>query len=206
MSIYWLIWCAWYEYGKFIGVEFDNDKYSLFINFISEVSFIIPYKGICFISEKPKINWVDGNLSKDGGKAVEYADGYGLFSLNGVTVPEYLAMTNSGELDIQKFHDEKNADVRTEFIRKYGVDRMLDLGKQLDTHENYDEEWWTKSAYELWDMASIFEGIDYAPHLKMTNATTGVFHVEAVSPECRTIRDALKERFGGRDLDIIAIK
>jgi hypothetical protein len=39
----------------------------------------------------------------------------------------------------------------------------------------------------------------------MTNQTTGVFHVEAVSPRCRTLADAIKERLGGRDLKITAI-
>jgi hypothetical protein len=54
-------------------------------------------------------------------------------------------------------------------------------------------------------MNHLFEGINYAPHLKMLNQTTGVWHVEAVSPSCMSVADAIKDRFGGRDLNIIGI-
>jgi hypothetical protein len=78
-------------------------------------------------------------------------------------------------------------------------------GSQLDTFKNYNEEWWTKSEYELWDMNTVFEGVDYAPHLKMRNATTGIWHVEAVAPNCKTLNDAIQDRFNGRDFCIEAI-
>lgn len=136
--------------------------------------------------------------------AVEYKN-WGVYSLNGIRVPEYLAMTPSEDLEIDWFHQQQNADVRTEFVRKFGVERMLSMGKKIDTHENYDEEWWTKSEYELWDMASLFPNLDYQPYLKMQNQTTKVWHVEAVSPNCRTLEDAIKERFGGMNFKITSI-
>jgi len=82
---------------------------------------------------------------------------------------------------------------------------MLSLGKKIGSYENYDEEWWTKSEYKLWDMAALFPNLNYQPYLKMMNQTTKIWHVEAVSPDCRTLRDAIKERFGGRDFTIKAI-
>ena len=91
------------------------------------------------------------------------------------------------------------------FVKKYGVERMLELGTKIDTYENYDEEWWTKSEYELWDMKNLFVGVKFAPHLKMLNQTTRVWHVEAVSPRCRSLQDAIKERFRGRELEVISI-
>jgi hypothetical protein len=54
-------------------------------------------------------------------------------------------------------------------------------------------------------MSAIFDGLDYAPYLMMTNLTTGIYHFEGVSPACRTLKDAIKERLGGRDLIIKAI-
>ena len=201
LAIFWLSWCGWYEYGKSIGVEFDNDKYDLFVNFNSEVNFIIPYKNICFISEKPTdIHWKDNNLHKDGDMAVKYSDGYGMHFLNGVKVPEYLAMTPEGELNIDFFTKETNADIKAEFIRKYGIDRMKHLGKSIDNHKNHNQNWWSKSEYELIDMAPIFTNIEFAPHLWMKNQTTGVYHLEAVHPECRNIEQALKFRSRNRNI------
>ena len=199
LGTHWLSSCGWYDFCRSIGVNFDKDKYDLFINFSSEVNFIIPYEGVCFISEKPTaIHWKDDKLHKDGGLAVEYSDGYGIYSLNGVTVPEYLAITPEGDLDIEFFKEEKNADVKAEFIRKYGIDRMSNMGKSVDSYKNYDEFWWTKSEYELIDMSPIFSKITYAPHLRMKNLTTNIYHLEGVHPDCKTIKEALNFRWGGR--------
>ena len=206
LGLWWLVWCAWYDFGQYIGVEFDKDIFDLFMNYSSNVHFIMPYEGIAFVSEKlVECHWENDKLHADGKMSYKYADGYGGYTLNGVPVPEYLAMTPEEDLDIEFFNNTKDADVRTEFLRKYGIERMIDHGKLVDTYQNYDNEWFNKSQYELYDMAKLFEGVEYAPHLKMTNLTTGVYHVEAVGPNCRTIEDAVKDRFGGKALNIINI-
>lgn len=178
----------------------------------AKIGCIYPLDELTVVSQKPtEIHTNENNvLHRDGGPALVYA-GYGdvnVYSLNGVAVPEYLAVTPEEQLDINLYNKEKNADVRSEFVRKVGIERFLEKGKLVDTYKNYsgDEyEWWHKSEYELWDMASMFDGLEYAPYIKMVNQTTGIFHMEGVSPACRTVADALKERFGGRDLIIKAI-
>jgi hypothetical protein len=175
----------------------------------AKLGLIYPLDDICVVTKKPKkiITDARGRLHCENGMALEY-EGWGFYSLNGVTVPEYLVMTPAEELSMDFFKKETNADVKAEFVRKYGVERMLDLGKKIDSYENYDQEeqpWWWKSEYELWDMAVLFEGLEYQPYLKMKNQTTGIWHVEAVSPTCRTLKDAIKERFGGKEMKIVAI-
>lgn len=175
----------------------------------AKLGLIYPLDDICVVTDKPfKIATnSQGRLHCEDGMALQY-DGWGFYSLNGITVPEYLVMTPSEELSMDFFKKETNADIKAEFVRKYGVERMLDLGKKVDTYENYDQEeqsWWWKSEYELHDMAVLFEGLEYQPYLKMKNQTTGIWHVEAVSPSCRTLVDAIKERFGGKEMKIIAI-
>jgi hypothetical protein len=172
----------------------------------SELGFIYPLDDVCIVSQKPKtIKTNERGFHCDGGPALEF---YGnvppLYSLNGVTVEEYLAVTPSEQLSLDYYKTLKNADVKMEFVRKFGVERMIELGKPIDTYKIYNEEWWTKSQYELVDMAVIYENVPYAPHLKMLNQTTGIWHVEAVSPECNSIEDALRERFGG-DYEIAKI-
>lgn len=200
-----------YFYNE-LNISIDDElkeKYDVWSS-TTELGLIFPLEGICIVSEKPtsiKIN-ENGQLHCNNGPAIEYA-GHGdfkVYCLNGINVPEWLAMTAEEDLDLKKYHELKNADARTEFVRKFGIERMLgEFGNQLDTYENYDHEWWTKSEYELWDMASVFEGVGYAPHLKMLNQTTKIWHVEAVSPNCQTLQDAIKERFGGQDFTIAAI-
>ena len=173
-----------------------------------QLGFIYPLENVCIVSQKPSSIKLDDEhrLHCDGGPALTY-NGYGdfaIYSLHGVTVEKYLAETPGEQLSLDYYHTITNADQRTEFVRKYGVERMLDLGKKIDSHESYDQEWWTKSEYELWDMACLFEGVAYAPHLKMLNQTTGIWHVEAVSPHCENLAQAINDRMG--DFNIINIK
>ena len=205
---------SYYDYLLNEGlVKIDADlqkKYDAWVATVN-LGLIYPFDDVCFVTEKPMaIRYNErGQLHCENGPAMQYAGGYQFYSLNGINVPEYLVMTPSEDLDVEFFKKEKNADVKAEFVRKYGVERMLDLGKKLDSFENYDQEdhsWWWKSEYELWDMAVLFEGIPYQPYLKMRNATTSVWHVEAVSPSCLTLTDALKERFGGREMKILEIR
>ena len=195
-----------------VGIDMEDDlrtRYNAWSDTTS-LGLMFPLDEAMVVTEKPlEIHFNEENqLHAEGKPAIKYA-GHGEFEvylLNGVRVPKWLAMADDADLELSQYVEIKNADVRTEFVRKFGVERMLEsYGKKLDTFENYNEEWWNKSEYELWDMNAIFDGVSYAPHLKMKNATTGVWHVEAVSPECNTLSDAIKERLGGRDLQIQAI-
>lgn len=175
----------------------------------SKLGCIYPLENVTFVSEKPvKISFNDQNqVHCDGGPAIEY-DGLGdlrIYMLNGVVVPDWLATTNEGQLTMEQYNSITNADVRAEFVRKAGIEFFISKGTLLDTYKNYDGEeyeWWHKSEYQLYDMKSVFPSLPKAPFLKMLNQTTGIWHMEGVSPECKTIKDALKERFGGKDFII----
>jgi hypothetical protein len=163
---------------------------------------------MCIVSQKPSLVKLNeaGVIHCDGGPAIVY-EGQGdikIYALNGVTVPEWLAVTRSNEIPVERIHEIKNADVKAEFVRKIGVERLLEMGNKIDSYEAYNDEWYTKSEYELWDMNELFPNVDYAPHLKMLNQTTKIWHVEAVSPDCKTIKDALKDRYG-RNVAIVGI-
>lgn len=90
VTVWWLASSGWFDYGQYIGVEFDKEKYDLFMAFVSNVGFIIPYKGIAFVSDNPtRIVWDEaGRLSYDHDQAVKYQDGWGLYCLDGVTFKE----------------------------------------------------------------------------------------------------------------------
>lgn len=197
-----------------LGVELEQELYAKYKIWeaTAQIGCIYPLDNITVVCEKPTVIHLNENnvLHKDEAPALEY-DGLGdfkVYALNGVRVPEYVALTPAEQLDLEYYNKITNADVRAEFVRKIGIERFLDKGTLMDTYENYDaetHEWWHKSQYELWDMSFLFDGLDYAPFIKMTNMTTGIFHVEGVSPECRTVSAALKERFGGRDFVISSI-
>ena len=45
-----------------------------------------------------------------------------------------------------------------------------------------------------------YKPVKYAPFLYMKNQTTGVYHLEGIHPNCKTLYDAIKMRY--RDLDL----
>lgn len=178
----------------------------------SQIGMIYPLTNLSVVCKKPAEIHLNEKqvLHRDGGPALIYGGlgDFKVYSLNGVRVPQWLAETPAHEIAISRYNEIDNADVKAEFVRKVGVEAFVNISKKIDTYENYDErefDWWHKSQYELYDMSFLYPSFDYAPHLKMLNQTTGVWHVEAVSPSCRTLRDAIKERFGGREMKIIAI-
>lgn len=168
-----------------IGVKFDEDKYELFINFNSHINFIIPYKRICFVSHKPtEIHWKENKLHNEKGAAVLYKDGYSFYSLNGIKVPEWLVMTDSGKIDPQLALTEKNVDVQREIIRKVGAERMLKacnaktLDIFVDTHTKGGNE------YKLMQMkiGNIDRKYLYFEHASFP----GVFYAQPVHPDLKT--------------------
>ena len=141
----------------------------------------------------------------------------GVYYCDGVSVPQWLYKANKNSLDINDFKNMQNADFRSIFIKKAGIENFIEMGDIIDSYENYPEnEWWAKSEYKLIDMRKILareikrdinnEGIqivihyDYAPFLFMKNQTTGEYHLEGVSPNCRDLYDAIKMRYKGLDL------
>jgi hypothetical protein len=187
LGVWWLSWCGWYEYAKMVGVKFDEGNYNLFMDFNSEVNFIISYKGISFISEKPKkVHWKNNSLHNEKGKAVEYPDGYGIYCLNGVRVPEEIVTTSAEKIDPQIMLKEKNAEVRREIVRKIGIERICQkLGAEcIDKQDDYE--------LLLLDLQDGRK----RPYLKMLNPSIGTYHIEGVSPEIRTVEQALNWRNG----------
>jgi hypothetical protein len=197
-----------------VGVEIDAELYTKYKTWeaTSQLGCIYPMEEYTIVSEKPTEIYLnsENRLHRDGGAALTYA-GRGdlkVYSLNGVRVPEYVAVTPEEKLDLEYYKTITNADVKAEFVRKAGIERFKSLGKLLDTYQNYEGaeyEWWHKSQYELWDMEAIFDGLSSAPYLSMVNQTTGIFHFEGVSPDCQDLASAIKQRLGGRDMIITTI-
>jgi hypothetical protein len=189
-----------------MGVELEAELYAKYKIWetTSELGCIYPLDDFTIVSQKPtEIHMNENNvLHRDGGPALVYA-GMGdlkIYALNGVRVPEYVAVTPEETMDLEYYNTITNADVKAEFVRKVGIERFAEKGKLIDSYVKYDEEkypWVWKSQYELYDMESLFDGLPSAPFLKMTNLSTGIFHFEGVSPSCQDIPSAIKERLGG---------
>jgi hypothetical protein len=149
----------------------------------------LPHQNICWVSERHSGLHlsVDGRLHCENGRAIEYPDGWGVYVLNGVVMEPRHVLTPAERLDPREIVKEPNVDVRRELIRKAGITRLLDYGKEVDRQGNY----------RLVDMSPVFKGsgIRYAPYLLMDSASLAATqHLEGVSPECRTVEQAINWR------------
>ena len=148
------------------------------MSYVKNIGFVIPYKGIVFISEAPtKIVWEDGILHYDQGKAVEYADGYGLYSLKGVTFEEELywkiveeAITAEEVIKIQPIEKRMAA------IAMLKPDEMMKQmnGKLIDTG---------KKETKLYQVDNYMDTGDTEYAMVMECPSTGRIYVEWSPPE-----------------------
>jgi hypothetical protein len=134
---------------------------------------------------RPAIRLNGEQLHSDRGPAVSWPDGgQQYYFLNDVHVPREIVETPAPELDPRLMLREQNAEVRREIVRKIGIERICQaLGAQcLDRQGDYE--------LLLLDL----EDGRMRPYLKMKNPSVGVYHIEGVAPECRTVAEALAWR------------
>jgi len=153
----------------------------------------LPHEHICWISERHTTlcRNTRGQLHSIDGPAVAYPDGWEIYALNGVRVPRDLVMTSADQLDVREWCTTKqpNAEIRREAVRKVGIETVImRLGATVSDK---------RGDYELL-LFDIGDGRK-RPHLKMKNPSIGVFHVEGVHPDCKTVEQALNWRNGTTD-------
>ena len=183
--VWWLVWAAWYMFGKYIGVKFDNQSLKIFIDFVENVSFIIPYKGIAFVSETPKrISWENQLLHNKKEAAVEYADGYSLYCINGVRVTEKIVKTPE-KLTKNDWLKESNLEVRR-IIQERMPDFAKKIGGKVIDKSRMGE------LYEI-DLQNDPEKI--AHYLKLKDSSTERLYWLRVPPAIKKVEGGLKWSF-----------
>jgi hypothetical protein len=188
-------WLAFYDYfGEVLDLKEQTAKLKGLDMVAKSANWFLPHKKICWVSERHNIVRLNARnrLHCETGMALAYPDGWGIYALNGVRMkPEYV-LTSAQEIKPEMIMKETNIDVRRELIRKVGIDKMVGYGKEVSTQGDY----------KLIDMSKLFERIRYAPFLLMKNPSLdNTFHLEGVSPECRTVQEAINWRAGNREIE-----
>ena len=202
-------WTKYYLYYRDSGLLENDDNFKimdLWHDLAKSAGWCYTFENIVFVCEKPcEVNINEtGKLHKDGGMALRYSDGWGLYMLNGVQVPEWLAETRDTDIDPEKVLAIENAEVRREFVRKVGVDRIVKKfgSRKLDTKDFplYSGEMVPMYELLVFDPPSNIGGKDFK-YLKMINPSLStkenyVYHLEGVGPDCETVHEALMWRNG----------
>jgi hypothetical protein len=134
---------------------------------------------------RPTLVLEGGRLHAETGPAVSWqGSDERYFFLNGVHVSEEIVETPANRLDPRLMLFERSADVRREIIRKVGIERVCEAFNAQCVDRLGD--------YELL-LLDLRDG-RVRPFLKMKNPSIGVYHIEGVAPECRTVAEAIAWR------------
>jgi hypothetical protein len=131
-----------------------------------------------------------GRLHSVAGPAVAYPDGWKIYAVHGVRVPEYV-IERPHELTTQKIFDEGNAEVRRVMLERFGEERFL---LESNTRPVHSDEFGTL----------YFRPLDNDEPLvmvKVKNSTMepdGTFkdYFLRVPPTVKTAREAVAWTFG----------
>jgi hypothetical protein len=180
LIFWWLVWAGWYDYAKYIGVKFDNKIFKIFMDFVTNVSFIMPYEGIAFVSENPQIEWKEGKLHSETGMAVKYADGWGMYSLYGVKFEKKLyKKVTSKRATCKTILNIKNMEQRMAALKLHGIEKIIEGATLLDK---------STRGNELYLLKNVFSQDAY--FLKYTCPSTGRVYFSGIDPEVGEKKDA----------------
>lgn len=201
VSTWWSSWAAWYEFlQEEVGAKFDKKHYEDFMQFVRNIQFSIAFEDDIYIAQKPKKIIIENDqFHASDEAAVQYNGGYNLYAFRGIKVDKDFIETPAEELSMDYYRKLSNADVRTCFIEKYGIERMLSEGKCVDTYENYlgtyleENQPLVRSEYRLYDMSNIYDGDRNSMYLVFKHLTTGYDMAEGVK-DMQTIPEALAYR------------
>lgn len=173
---------SFYDYMETeLGIPYScKEKWDVY-KMTTELGPTYTLDNIGVVSDKPiEINLVNGVLHADGKPAIVYSDGFEVYSLNGVRMPEQFVMTPAEKLDPMLVLNEKNVDVQRELIRKIGIERVIkkvgakEIDKWTDPKTNLD---YSLLSFKLGD--NIDRKYMYFEHAGLK----GVYYAQPVPPE-----------------------
>lgn len=142
------------------------------------------------LQQKPNIKV----LHNYNGMALKYADGTGVYSINGVRIPKqfaHLVNAYSDDINIKEVLSIKNTEIRTEFLKKIGIEKAFDsLNKKKLDSKVMD----IGGTYELF---SILFGDLERKYLRGECPSNNEPFFEAVHPKSTTVEEALSYRNTG---------
>ena len=181
-------WVSFYDFFTQIGV-IDHEGFNQFKNvLLSGIYDMIQLNGYCIVSSLPKriVRNASGRLHNPTGPAIEFADGYAQYYVNGRALPAWIwEKASAGEITKGMFLKEPNSEIKGGIYEVLGQKKMMDLlgAVEIDTrtitHKNGDLE-----TVKLLKTTERFEEIDNQPFawVSMVCPSTGSQYLQGVEP------------------------
>jgi hypothetical protein len=178
-------WLAFYSYCiNELGVK-NCEKLEPLIELARHANWWLPFDKIAFISERPVEIHRKGTVShKDGGPAILYADGFGVWVLNGVRVSREIAETPRHKLNAKLVLTTTNAEIRREIVRKIGIETVCEkLGAEVIDECVLFSAKRGKKAVRWLDIGKGKAKVSYSMPTDITNISTGLRWLDEIKSE-----------------------
>jgi len=167
---------------------------------LAECGWIFAFENVCYVCSRPCQFRLDSKyrLHAEAESALEFPDGYKLYSYHGVTLPEKYGKIHPANWRSQWFLEEDNTELRRVLIQGIGYARICEEleATELDCWQEYtllriDAD------IDGFD-SDDFEGDRDAPKkediylLKMTCPSTGFIHALRVPPDVTSAKEAIR--------------
>jgi hypothetical protein len=113
------------------------------LNLLSGCGWWWPFKNAVILTERPSVLNLDneGNLHCENGPALSYPDGFSVYAVNGVRLPDYVIM-NPEKITVQDIDSEENTEIRRVKINQYGQAKyLLDSGAEKLHSDDFGILW-----------------------------------------------------------------
>src|SRR3990167_985612 len=188
-------WLSFYDYfNEVVGLKEETYKVQGLISLAKSAGWALPYENICWVSERHQVLNRDnrGRLHFLTGPSVMYPDGWEIYAINGVLVPEKVVKQPESYTE-EEIKNEKNSEVIRVLAERLGWDKFLNIigSKRIDVWVDPR----TGLVYELLDTKER-RGELQPRFLKMESPTLNdgskPFYMEPVDPGLRTAKAARK--------------
>ncbi|MBD0345727.1 MAG: hypothetical protein ICV63_13070 [Coleofasciculus sp. Co-bin14] len=91
-------------YFSVLNFKYEQKKWQLFQSIVKHCGWIYPFEGIALVCDRPINLFFDSEqqLHAEGRPAIEFTDGYSLYSYHGVTLHKGLRIVSSNKNTIQE--------------------------------------------------------------------------------------------------------
>nr|WP_293349915.1 MULTISPECIES: hypothetical protein [unclassified Microcoleus] len=149
-----------------------------------ECGWIFAFDDVCYACDRPLKLSLDSEdrLHAEGESAIEFTDGYKIYSYHGVTLPEKYGQIHPNQWEARWLLEEENAELRRVLIQGIGYARICSelQAVELDSWQEY-----TLLKIDNADVEPIYL-------LKMTCPSTGFIHALRVPPDMQSAREAIR--------------
>jgi hypothetical protein len=180
-------WAGYYDYGKYIGVEFNNlQKY---VDILLNMPICVFAGNLIFICEKPLCRWENGKLHSETQPAIGWKDNTGLYFLKGVKFDKELRKEIVEKtISIEKAIKLPNIEQRIIAMDYLGGEKLeKELGGIIKSKDQYGE------LIELTKLKDT-QRKNYLYYKSIDSSKNSYVYLR-VKPDCKTPQEAMTEAY-----------